>query len=85
MATLNEDVVPGTVHLVDVGGDMHARHLDGNKEIVLVPKPSSDPQDPLNWTRKRKMMAIGMCYVYTIGVGISTAVQYSGNRLSNVI
>ncbi|TVY42520.1 putative MFS-type transporter, partial [Lachnellula occidentalis] len=77
MATLHDDVVPGTVHLVDIGGDMHTRHLDGNKEIVLVPKPSSDPEDPLNWTRKRKMLSIGMCYVYTVGIGISTAVQYS--------
>ena len=85
MATLHDDVVPGTVHLVDIGGDMHTRHLDGNKEIVLVPKPSSDPEDPLNWTRKRKMLSIGMCYVYTIGVGISTAVQYSGTRHFQVI
>ncbi|RFU28631.1 hypothetical protein B7463_g7711, partial [Scytalidium lignicola] len=77
MATRYEDVVPGTVHLVDLGGDMHTRHLDENKDIVLVPKPSTDPEDPLNWSRKRKLLAINMCYVYTIGVGISTAVQYS--------
>lgn len=84
MATPHNDIVPGTVHLVDVTGDMHALHLSGNKDIVLVPKPSSDPEDPLNWTRKRKMLAIGMVYVYTIGIGISTAVQYSGNSFSKV-
>jgi len=78
MATPYNDIVPGTVHLVDVRGDMHAPHLSGTKDIVLVPKPSSDPEDPLNWNRKRKMLSIGMCYIYTIGIGISTAVQYSG-------
>jgi hypothetical protein len=78
MATLHVDVVPGTIHLVDLGGDMHTQYLDGNKEIVLVPKPPSDPEDPLNWTRKRKMLSICMCYVYTLGISISTAVQYSG-------
>jgi hypothetical protein len=85
MATLHADVVPGTVHLVDLGGDMHTQHLDGNKEIVLVPKPSSDPEDPLNWTRKRKMLSICMCYVYTLGIGISTAVQYSGSITDNFV
>lgn len=73
-----DDVVPGTVHLVDVAHDMHALHLEGKEDIVLVPKPSSDPEDPLNWSRKRKGLAIGMVYCYVIGLGISSAVQYSG-------
>ncbi|RDW88860.1 hypothetical protein BP6252_00892 [Coleophoma cylindrospora] len=77
MATPYNDIVPGTVHLVDVAHDMRAQHLAGNEDIVLVPKPSADPEDPLNWSKKRKGLAIGMCYTYTIGVGISTAVQYS--------
>lgn len=77
MTDFHDDVVPGTMHLLDLDGRMHTRHLEGNKDIVLVPKPSSDPEDPLNWSRKRKMLSIGMCYTYTIGVGISTAVQYS--------
>lgn len=79
MATPHNNIVPGTVHLIDVGGDMNARHLEGSKkDIVLVPKPSSDPEDPLNWTRKRKLLAIWMSNTYTIGTAISTAVQYSG-------
>lgn len=58
---------------------MNTRHLEGTKkDIVLVPKPSSDPEDPLNWTRKRKLLAIWMSNTYTIGTAISTAVQYSG-------
>lgn len=41
--------IPGTVHLVDLEGTMHAKHAKGGqKDIVLVPAPSSDPDDPLN-------------------------------------
>lgn len=56
---------------------MHSQHARGNKDIVLVPQPSTDPEDPLNWSPRRKGLAIGMAYAYTLGVGISTAVQYS--------
>lgn len=78
MAAPREDIVPGTVHLVDTQHEMRSRHLEGNKDIVLVPQPSNDPEDPLNWSPSRKALAIGMAYAYTLGVGISTAVQYSG-------
>ncbi|KAK8220308.1 major facilitator superfamily domain-containing protein [Phyllosticta capitalensis] len=77
MAVPREDIVPGTVHLVDTQHEMRSRHLEGNKDIVLVPQPSNDPEDPLNWSPSRKALAIGMAYAYTLGVGISTAVQYS--------
>jgi hypothetical protein len=41
--------IPGTVHLVDLEGTMHAKHAKGGqKDIVLVPAPSNDPDDPLN-------------------------------------
>lgn len=48
--------VPGTVHLVDLDHTMHAQHA-GNGDIILDPSPSSDPDDPLNWTPRRKLMA----------------------------
>jgi hypothetical protein len=46
--------VPGTVHLVDLDHSMQARHA-GNGDIVLDPAPSSDPDDPLNWSPRRKL------------------------------
>ncbi|RVX72824.1 hypothetical protein B0A52_03177 [Exophiala mesophila] len=47
--------VPGTVHLVDLAGNLSAKHeAGGNNQIVLIPQPSSDPDDPLNWTWWRK-------------------------------
>ena len=49
--------VPGTVHLVDLDHSMRARHA-GDGDIVLDPAPSNDPNDPLNWTPRRKLMAL---------------------------
>jgi hypothetical protein len=46
--------VPGTVHLVDLDHSIHARHA-GNGDIILDPAPSSDPDDPLNWSPRRKL------------------------------
>ena len=43
--------VPGTVHLVDLEGTMQAKHAKGagQSDIVLVPAPSSDPDDPVRF------------------------------------
>ncbi|KAF3355484.1 Chitin synthase regulatory factor 3 [Verticillium dahliae VDG1] len=49
--------VPGTVYLVDTGHVIESRHADGG-DIVLDPVPSSDPSDPLNWSRRRKLLAV---------------------------
>lgn len=54
----DEDPIPGTVHLVDLERVLAAQHATGNADIILVPAPSSDPEDPLNWPRKRKHLAI---------------------------
>ncbi|EED85647.1 predicted protein [Postia placenta Mad-698-R] len=79
MAVAHRDLVPGTVHLVDVAGEVNsAKHAADRKDIVLVPRPSADPEDPLNWSRRRKLLAIGMVYWYTgIGIGIPTTLHYS--------
>ena len=78
MASPNLDVVPGTVHLVDLAGQETRGQHDSNKSnIVLVPQPSKDPEDPLNWSRRRKFWSLAMVYVYTLGVGIPTTLHYS--------
>lgn len=59
--------IPGTVHLVDLEGTMRAKHAaGGQKDVVLVPAPSADPDDPLNWSPRRKLLSTTcMCvYVY---------------------
>lgn len=69
------DLVPGTVHLVDVAGEAAGTKRD--QDIVLVPRPSADPEDPLNWTRARKLKHVAMLFTYTLGIGIPTTLQYS--------
>ena len=50
--------VPGTVHLVDLEGLLRAKHASGDqKDIVLIPVPSDDPDDPLNWSSRRKALS----------------------------
>jgi hypothetical protein len=62
--TLDEGTfVPGTVHLVDLEGTIQAKHATGDeRDIVLVPAPSADPEDPLNWSPRRKLLSTAcMC------------------------
>lgn len=54
----DESEVPGTVQLVDIDEHLAARHAKGYKDIILVPTPSADPEDPLNWSPARKRLAL---------------------------
>ncbi|KAK5053689.1 hypothetical protein LTR84_001650 [Exophiala bonariae] len=61
------EYIPGTVPLQDSGSapipDQHTSNPsllkhDNSGKFVLVPQPSDDPNDPLNWPRWRKEMFI---------------------------
>ena len=61
---LDLSAVPGTNHLVDLDGNVHTNHDARLKDVVLIPTPSVDPEDPLNWSHRRKtlhMFCIFMC------------------------
>lgn len=54
--------IPGSVQLVQVGpghveGGKGGHHVAQAADIVLHPRPSSDVNDPLNWTKRRKRLA----------------------------
>ncbi|KAJ5156565.1 hypothetical protein N7492_009368 [Penicillium capsulatum] len=75
---IDRSIVPGTVTLVDVEHVLQTRHSDrGNGDIVLIPTPSSDPDDPLNWSRRRKLLSTICVSIYTLFTGISCSVVYS--------
>lgn len=55
-------------------GNVRLRHHDTNK-IILIPMPSSDPDDPLNWSRPYKYyvvflvcLAMTMCNFLAAGM-----------------
>jgi len=45
---------PGTVRILDDA----AHNTEGTSEIRLIPTPSSDPDDPLNWSNGRKQIQL---------------------------
>jgi len=63
---LDQTAIPGTVHLVDLDGTIRAKHASGSqlKDVILVPAPSADPDDPLNWSPKRKLLSTASLSMY---------------------
>ncbi|KAK5126229.1 hypothetical protein LTR85_010464 [Meristemomyces frigidus] len=74
---IDDSVVPGTVHLVDLDHSMQAKHSKAHQDVVLVPSPSDDPDDPLNWSPRRKYMSLACMFVYVWFAGIASSVVYS--------
>ena len=58
----------------DVGGDQQkAKTPQG---VILIPKPSSDPHDPLNWPLSKKLLTLGIVsFASCINLGQSLANQ----------
>ncbi|CDK29495.1 unnamed protein product [Kuraishia capsulata CBS 1993] len=74
---INREAIPGTVHLVDQTGDVHAQHSEKTKDVVLVPTPTDDPDDPLNWSFNRKLVCMFCLVLYNMAVGVPSAAIYS--------
>ena len=51
----DSELPPGTVRILDVA---HSR-------TILVPRPTTDPNQPLNWSTKRKVLQMTILCVYT--------------------
>lgn len=75
----DEGLPPGTVRLIDIGGNEISKHAEGKgqTDIILVPNPSEDPEDPLNWTFRRKVLATSCVVMYTIMIAIPSSAVYS--------
>lgn len=68
------ELVPGTVHLVDVEGNLHVKkNKGGNEKIILRPPPSSDPNDPLRWSRKKKLFQFFLLFWLGVFLAITVA------------
>ncbi|KAL5338166.1 major facilitator superfamily domain-containing protein [Aspergillus crustosus] len=66
--------VPGTVRLIDAGGNFSVKRGNEKADIVLIPQPSSNPNDPLNqsWRRKTHNRVWQVLWTF-IGVAITCA------------
>ena len=54
---LHMELLPGTEIMTDIGSH-HFVKSSGKKHRVLVPQPSDNPHDPLNWSTGWKISAI---------------------------
>ncbi|KAL4995909.1 major facilitator superfamily domain-containing protein [Aspergillus recurvatus] len=72
-APLAQPRLPGTVKLIDAQGLLNVKHGEGSHEIILVPQPTDDPDDPLCWSKPRKMTTVicAMAWCFFIGAIIS--------------
>ncbi|KAL3446019.1 putative MFS transporter [Aspergillus insuetus] len=76
--TTAESNPPGTVHLVDLSQRGLPSHgLNNPSDVLLIPTPSSDPDDPLNWSTRRKLLATACTSIYTLAIGMANSVVYS--------
>ncbi|KAL2883489.1 hypothetical protein SGCOL_001172 [Colletotrichum sp. CLE4] len=77
--TDGQGLPPGTTRLIDVDGSVISKHASGSDEadIVLIPRPSEDPEDPLNWNKKRKWLATSCVLMYTVMIAIPSSAVYS--------
>lgn len=65
---LHIEILPGTEIMADFGTHHFVKET-GCKGPVLVPQPSNNPHDPLNWTRKRKALVIFIANIFSFALG----------------
>ncbi|WRT67561.1 uncharacterized protein IL334_004533 [Kwoniella shivajii] len=63
--------VPGTARIYQEEGETV------QNAVTLIPTPSKNPDDPLNWTRKRKYLMLSCVVFYTITATILSSDLYS--------
>lgn len=62
-----EDYVyaPGTIHLVDIDNILNVKKQEGkNLNVILNPQPSSNPNDPLRWSQRKKYFQFGLLWFW---------------------
>jgi len=67
---LHVEILPGTEVMTDFGSH-HFVKQTGSKGPVLVPQPSNNPHDPLNWNRPRKILVLFITNFFSFCLGFS--------------
>ncbi|KAL2851341.1 major facilitator superfamily domain-containing protein [Aspergillus pseudodeflectus] len=66
---LHTEIYPGTEIMTDVGTH-HFVKSSSHPDRVLVPQPSNDPHDPLNWSRMRKLVVMSIATAVSFSQGL---------------
>ncbi|KAL7815850.1 major facilitator superfamily domain-containing protein [Trichoderma gracile] len=77
LTQVDESQVPGTVLLVDIDHNTRTRRASSQDDIILIPTPSTDVNDPLNWSPWRKRQHLICLIAYTLFNGMALSVVYS--------
>ncbi|PQE24684.1 major facilitator superfamily transporter protein [Rutstroemia sp. NJR-2017a WRK4] len=77
MVAIEDKSAPGTLQLIDTDRHFHVKHSQDEHDIVLVPLSSDDPEDPLNWSRRRKLLHTSCVMMYTIMMVFPSTAVYS--------
>lgn len=69
--------IPGTHKLLELVQPDHTSEDEKREDVILIPTPSTDPDDPLNWSRGRKFLATCCWSSYVFFLGIANSNLYS--------
>ncbi|EGW34487.1 ion transporter [Spathaspora passalidarum NRRL Y-27907] len=70
------EIVPGTIRLIDVLGTLNVKKNAGNENIILQPQPSSNINDPLRWSNKKKHFQFFLVFFWCFMLAL-TVIFYS--------
>lgn len=66
-----DDIIPGTIHLIDIDNSLNLQQDGSKKHIILQPQPSSNPNDPLRWSQKKKNAQFLLLFVWSFLLAVS--------------
>lgn len=67
-----KELIPGTIHLIDMEGALHVEKAEGAKDnIILQPQPLSNVNDPLRWSQKKKNAQFLLLFVWSFFLAVT--------------
>lgn len=69
--SIDEKNIPGTVHLVDVEGCLDVKKDKNSGNIILQPQPSSNPNDPLRWSKSKKRQQFWLLWIWSFILAVA--------------
>jgi MFS family permease len=81
--TEQEEWLPGTSRLIEEQAQAASSHLQRHGDIVLLPQPTTSPNDPLNWSLFRKYWhAFLLCFITALTAATSNDAGAAGDALN---